>query len=761
MTNFIGRLGVTLGLDSAEFTRGIEGAKRGLQAIGQFAQQYAAIAATSFTAATVAAARYADELVDVAKANEVAISSIIQLRDALAKSGGEASNASKFLSSFTQYIDKAAEGSFEAQKTLKSLGISLNDLKTLSVDELFRKAANGLSEMNDSLTRSAKGVDIFGRAFKGVDAKGFGEELNKVTTIAKQHEDGIKAAADAYDNLGEIARRAMEKLAAATGPTFKFITEEYKKLYLENKKLEDSDLWKMMFPQIKYRAGIQEIPKQVTNEPTPEDIAAMANAGAPVTVRRAVKPGIDKEAIEAEKARIAAIIRRFRAEEEARAQLQENQAEQDAYNTQIGLKRIEEEKAFAQKSLQVAFDELQQINQYQIEQAEFEAEQDKKRLLEYEKQLQALNELTKKAALEEARQKEEIQAEQDRYNEQQQQKALEDLKRRQEITTNALRKEAEERAEGEKQIAEQQGEYAKGNKLVVERQKTELDLLTQQKQMLEWTARAREMKAEEFQFVQEVLGITYKYNDAVKQIRENEKLTNQAREEALARQKYLAEEEYQIALRRMRIAQEFQNKSFAEGFTDAMRMSSQNMVTSFEAGQKAFESMMGNMESALNKFVETGKLSFKDFAKSVIADILAIAMKAQLMSMFKGLTSLFMPTPVSLGPNPLAESAPAWLSNFVSIPAAKADGGSVTGNSPYMVGERGPELFVPNRSGTIVPTHQLASMMGSGQTINYNGPFIQQMSAIDTQSGIQFLTQNKQAVWAANQSAQRSLPVSR
>jgi hypothetical protein len=48
-----------------------------------------------------------------------------------------------------------------------------------------------------------------------------------------------------------------------------------------------------------------------------------------------------------------------------------------------------------------------------------------------------------------------------------------------------------------------------------------------------------------------------------------------------------------------------------------------------------------------------------------------------------------------------------------------------------------------------------------GQVINYNGPIIQNMNAIDTQSGIAFLSKNKQAVWAANQSAQRSLPVSR
>ena len=42
---------------------------------------------------------------------------------------------------------------------------------------------------------------------------------------------------------------------------------------------------------------------------------------------------------------------------------------------------------------------------------------------------------------------------------------------------------------------------------------------------------------------------------------------------------------------------------------------------------------------------------------------------------------------------------------------ARATGGPVGANQPYMVGERGPELFVPRSSGTIVPNNALA---GSG-----------------------------------------------
>ena len=50
--------------------------------------------------------------------------------------------------------------------------------------------------------------------------------------------------------------------------------------------------------------------------------------------------------------------------------------------------------------------------------------------------------------------------------------------------------------------------------------------------------------------------------------------------------------------------------------------------------------------------------------------------------------------------------------------SGRALGGPVTNNSPYIVGERGPELFVPTNNGSIIPNNQLG---GSGATnINFN-----------------------------------------
>ena len=52
----------------------------------------------------------------------------------------------------------------------------------------------------------------------------------------------------------------------------------------------------------------------------------------------------------------------------------------------------------------------------------------------------------------------------------------------------------------------------------------------------------------------------------------------------------------------------------------------------------------------------------------------------------------------------------------------RAEGGPVNSGSPYVVGEKGPELFVPRSSGSIVPNGAMGSSGGSagGVTVNYN-----------------------------------------
>jgi phage-related minor tail protein len=211
----------------------------------------------------------------------------------------------------------------------------------------------------------------------------------------------------------------------------------------------------------------------------------------------------------------------------------------------------------------------------------------------------------------------------------------------------------------------------------------------------------------------------------------------------------------QVALATIATQQTFEfgwNKVFNQYAEDAQNYG--------KLAEDMFHSFTGNMNAAIDEFVEKGTFSFSKFTESVIKDILKIQLRMQMSQLVSmGIGSLFgAPSSTSM-----ALGGGGGGGAFTGVGGASfalaADGGMI--DSPTIVGENGPELFIPQRSGTVIPNQQLSSQFG-GQAQNvFNGPYIASMQAIDTQSGIQFLAKNKMTIWSMNQSANRSIPAGR
>jgi phage-related minor tail protein len=77
----------------------------------------------------------------------------------------------------------------------------------------------------------------------------------------------------------------------------------------------------------------------------------------------------------------------------------------------------------------------------------------------------------------------------------------------------------------------------------------------------------------------------------------------------------------------------------------------------------------------------------------------------------------------------------------------RANGGPVMSNKPYLVGERGPELFVPGGSGNIVPNGQMG-----GTAVTYN------INAVDSQSFQMALAKDPSFVFAVTEAGRRKQP---
>lgn len=102
------------------------------------------------------------------------------------------------------------------------------------------------------------------------------------------------------------------------------------------------------------------------------------------------------------------------------------------------------------------------------------------------------------------------------------------------------------------------------------------------------------------------------------------------------------------------------------------------------------------IENALLRATRTGKLGFDDLRKvalSVLADIAANAIRGGLNALFGGGGSSGGGGGGGLG---------GAILSLLGAPG-RATGGPVSPGRPFVVGERGPELFVPTASGQIVP----------------------------------------------------------
>jgi lambda family phage tail tape measure protein len=193
-------------------------------------------------------------------------------------------------------------------------------------------------------------------------------------------------------------------------------------------------------------------------------------------------------------------------------------------------------------------------------------------------------------------------------------------------------------------------------------------------------------------------------------------------------------------------------QTFSFGWNTAFKQYAEDAENYATMAKDMFGALTNAMSTAIDNFVENGKFSFKDFAGSIIKDLIKIELKMQAMQLFRmgvgaimGAFSGGIGGATTIGAGTLEGGAGA-----LAFPV-RANGGTVSGNSPYMVGERGAELFVPGRSGTVIPNNNLGDFGGvTNITNNY-------IDAIDTKSFEDRIYGSSRAVWAANAYANKGL----
>lgn len=647
----LARLGVVLGLDSAEFQKGIADANRKIDQISAQMPKFATIAGVAFAGATYKALQYADAVMDTAVANDMAVASVLALGQALQKNGGQAEMAGRLLSSFTNKVDEASEGSLGAQQAFAKIGVTLSDIAKLDSQDLLDKTIGALAKMDDPIKRNALAMELFGKASKGVDWRKMADGVDENRKEFEQYSQAIWHATEITDKLERTTNKLTLEFTKNALPALNEMFEALAK---------NEGVMKYFMGGVKVATETIAILVKYTSTVVVALIEDFNFLGRTISN---VFSGNFKE-----------IERDYK---EHKEKMQKMVAEDEEFARRILSGEIYENKqmtrsGFAGRDVKEAKDP--------------EAEKAKKLAESLEKAKQITNEFEK-----------------------QQESNLQQAKLRAELNGLATK---------EKQIAEA---------VLKVREETSSQLAQIDLKIIDATIQGENEMVE-----------------VLRKVREEVELSG----ESFA---ILTEEQ-------TRRIQETQN-TFEFGWNKAFRQFAEDAQDSATLAGNMFSSITSNMNSAIDNFVRNGKLSFKDFTRSVIQDLIAIQLKAQAMKMFSGIGSLFS---VATGNVLQAQTGVMVDDGGMSLMVQpRALGGNINAGSPYLVGERGAELVIPNHSGTVIPNNQLSNVLGGGTTVNYNAPYIANMSAIDTQSGMQFLMKNKESIWSANQSASRSLPASR
>ena len=701
----------------------------------------AAAGVAAFTALATSAIRMADSLVDLADATGISVSQLYQLSAALEASGGQFDDSGRMLMAFSRSLGDVEKGSEQTIDALTKLGLSRGELENLTDEQLFKRVVDGLAGMKDGFAKTDIAMQIFGKSAAGIDFKKLADGLNQA--VDPNVERNLRLAADAVGQMESAFRNLQLAALEAIAP----ILEELAKF-----EFSAEDARKAMQVLGALVAGAFAASTVIAITKTVQAIRTLALAIKAAAVAQTLLTGLIPvvgaatviAAIGGATAAYLALGKAMEGAVDAQDKL-DGSATGAPATSATGSNKAQREvgKTPAEKALlaaQATTEEMRKQNaaalEYErtingtigmsqeladIKKVDAQLEQDRaKNTASYEKQIAAL-----KADTSGKNQAQIVELEK------QQQLADEQL-----VSMAELKKIAIERTLAERQSA-------------VEMQK-QLTLIQQQTQQSIASAEAENMR--------KVIA-----GEMTQQEANNLNALNRIREEGLSRQKQLEEQiagekdtirkkELQNQLDAAKQATDFainekrreieEKTALEESYSAGVVKGLEQIAEQFKPinmAQKAVQDTWGSINNAIDTFVNTGKFKFSDFARSIVADLAKMIAKALIFRSISGfMGSLGIPLP------------------------GFAEGGSPPVGQPSIVGEKGPELFIPKQAGTVIPNNKLGDMMSSQpmqqQPVVNNYNYNNNINAVDAKSVATLFYENRKALFGATNQARKELP---
>jgi len=187
-------------------------------------------------------------------------------------------------------------------------------------------------------------------------------------------------------------------------------------------------------------------------------------------------------------------------------------------------------------------------------------------------------------------------------------------------------------------------------------------------------------------------------------------------------------------------------ENFAVGWEGAYNRYVESSKNAADQAKTYFGTFSSGIENVFYNMAKAGEWSFKSLkdgfrgvANSMIADFMKIQAQKALVGLFGGAGSG--------GTGGLLGSLFGGI-----FGGGRAVGGPVSSGTAYMVGEQGPELFIPKTAGTIVPNNALG---GSSNVTNVT----YSIQAVDASSFRSLLARDPEFIHNVAEQGRRSLPI--
>jgi len=137
---------------------------------------------------------FADSMNDLRDATGVATQTILGFNQAVLLNGGDAETASTGLLRLVNSIGEAADGGVAAQYAFSQVGVSLDNLRKLSEEDILKKVVSGLAGISNASTRAVISAQLLGKSFQSVNLVGVNDNFASATAGARNFATSVEKA---------------------------------------------------------------------------------------------------------------------------------------------------------------------------------------------------------------------------------------------------------------------------------------------------------------------------------------------------------------------------------------------------------------------------------------------------------------------------------------------------------------------------------------------------------------------------------------